>query len=550
MVDFTNYQYSESWGTGVQWAWPWGSPAAESPLGIDVNAGKESQKGAVVTSGMEFARKKIRIAVFAALAAGMSALFCAAQNPLPTLSPIIPDRLNEMIAGGKSAWTPEQTAAMERVRDAAMKDPYALNQLRYLSDNIGPRLSGSPQAAKAVEYVAARMRALGAEVSLEKAKVPHWVRGVETAEVVTWPGQAPGTTQKVVLTALGGSVATPAEGITAEVVVVDDWEQLHALPAGAVKGKILLFNHKFDKELASTGKGLEAYVGGVDYRGTGPAAGAALGALAVLVRSVGGADYRLPHTGLTEYGDGVEKIPAAAVAAEDADLLKDLASQGTVKLHLTLTPRTLPDAESYNVIADWKGSEHPEQVVVVSGHLDSWDLGTGAIDDGAGVVVSMQAIHLLHDLGIRPRRTVRFIAWMSEEEGSQGAAQYMIDHKDEAANHVGAIESDLGADHPTGIFYAGKPALGQWLQPVAQVLGAIGAETLVSAGGVGEDVEGLTEKGVPSFAPVQDSRFYFNYHHTAADTFDKVDPKHLNENAAVIAVLAFALADAAEAPPR
>jgi hypothetical protein len=436
------------------------------------------------------------------------------------------------------------------LRDAAVTDPYALNELRHLTDNIGPRLSGSPQAGQAVEYVAAEMRALGAEVTLEKAKVPHWVRGQETGDVVAWTGQTPGTMQKVVLTALGGSVATPAEGLTADVVVVDDWAQLSALPAGAVKGKILLFNHKFDKELAATGNGGMAYGGGVVYRGAGPIAGAAVGAVAVLVRSVGGADYRLPHTGLTEYSDKVTKIPAAAVTAEDADLLKNLTAQGPVKLHLTLTPQTLPDADSFNVIADWKGTEHPEQVVVVSGHLDSWDLGTGAIDDGAGVVVSMQAIHLLKELGIHPRRTVRFIAWMSEEEGSQGAAQYMVDHKADFANHMGAIESDLGADHPTGIYYAGKPALGQWLRPVAQVLDAIGAATLDASPETGEDIGGLTENGVPSFAPVQDSRFYFNYHHTAADTFDKVDPRHLGENAAVVTVLAYALADSAEPAAR
>ena len=460
------------------------------------------------------------------------------------------DRLNAMISGGKSAWTPEQIKTMERLRDTAVTDPYALNELRHLTDNIGPRLSGSPQAGQAVEYVAAEMRALGAEVTLEKAKVPHWVRGQETGDVVAWTGQTPGTTQKVVLTALGGSVATPAEGLTADVVVVDDWAQLSALPAGAVKGKILLFNHKFDKELAATGNGGMAYGGGVVYRGAGPIAGAAVGAVSVLVRSVGGADYRLPHTGLTEYSDKVTKIPAAAVTAEDADLLKNLTAQGPVKLHLTLTPQTLPDADSFNVIADWKGTEHPEQVVVVSGHLDSWDLGTGAIDDGAGVVVSMQAIHLLKELGIHPRRTVRFIAWMSEEEGSQGAAQYMVDHKADFANHMGAIESDLGADHPTGIYYAGKPALGQWLRPVAQVLDAIGAATLDASPETGEDIGGLTENGVPSFAPVQDSRFYFNYHHTAADTFDKVDPRHLGENAAVVTVLAYALADSAEPAAR
>ncbi len=422
--------------------------------------------------------------------------------------------------------------------------------MQHLTDNIGPRLSGSPQAQKAVEYVAEEMRTLGAEVTLEKASVPHWVRGLETAELTAWPGQAAGTTQKIVLTALGGSTATPPEGLTAEVVVVNNWSELHALPANSVKGKILVFNHPFDKELAATGHGLDAYGNGVVYRAAGPIAGAALGAVAVLVRSVGGADFRLPHTGQTEYAPGAPKIPAAAVTAEDAEMLKTLAGEGPVTMHLTLTPQTLPDAQSYNVIADWKGTEHPEQVVVVSGHLDSWDLGTGAIDDGAGVAVSMQAIHLMKELGIHPRRTVRVIAWMSEEEGSEGAAAYMKEHASEMGNHVGAIESDLGADHPTGIFYAGKPDLGRWLRPVAQVLDANGAGSLENAPETGEDISGMTEKGVPSFAPVQDSRFYFNYHHTAADTFDKIDEKHLNENAAIMAVLAYALADSAEAAAR
>ncbi len=513
----------------------------------------------MLISGMAFPSKSHGFIVIPVLALAIGISFCAAQNSLPkaaqsqpsgTSQPSILDRLNAMISGGKSAWTPDQIAVMERLRDAAIRDPYAFNELRHLTDNIGPRLSGSPQAQQAVQYVAAEMRALGAEVTLEKASVPHWVRGAETAELVSWAGQTPGTTQKVVLTALGGSVATAAEGLTAEVVVVDNWQQLHALAADAVKGKILLFNHVFDKQLAAQGGGLEAYIGGVAYRGAGPIAGGSAGAVAVLVRSVGGADFRLPHTGLTQYAPDVPKIPAAAVSAEDADLLKNLASQGPVKLHLTLTPKTLPDAESFNVIADWKGTEHPEQVVVVSGHLDSWDLGTGAIDDGAGVAISMQTIHLLHDLNIHPRRTVRFIAWMSEEEGSEGAAAYMVDHKADFANHTGAIESDLGADHPTGIYYSGKRDLGQWLRPVAQVLEPIGAETLVSAPETGEDIAGLTGHGVPSFAPVQDNRFYFNYHHTAADTFDKIDMRHLNENAAVMAVLAYALADSVDAAPR
>jgi carboxypeptidase Q len=511
---------------------------------------------------LKMTSKKVGRVVVVALGvlAGLTGSYSAgAQNAAPAgqgaagqtaAPPSMLDRIQAMLAGGKSAWTPEQLAVMERLRDASMKDTYALDELRHLSYNIGPRLSGSPQAAKAVEYVAGEMRALGAEVTLEKAKVPHWVRGEEKAELVSWPGQAEGTKQKVVLTALGGSVATPPEGITAEVVVVDDWNQLHALPPDAVKGKILVFNHKFDKELAATGNGLGAYGNGVVYRGAGPIAGGALGAAAVLVRSVGGADYRIPHTGQTAYAPGVAKVPAAAVTAEDADMLKALASEGPVTMHLTLTPETLPDVDSFNVIADWKGTEHPEDVVVVSGHLDSWDLGTGSIDDGAGLVVSMQVIQVLKQLGIHPKRTVRFIGWMSEEEGSQGASAYMAEHRDESAHCIGAIETDLGADHASGIYYAGKSALGGWLRPLAAVLEPIGAETLESSPETGEDIAGLTARGVPSFAPIQDSRFYFNYHHTPADTFDKVDPKHLDENAAVITVLAYALADSAEPAPR
>ncbi|MGA2249528.1 M20/M25/M40 family metallo-hydrolase [Terracidiphilus sp.] len=507
----------------------------------------------MLTSGMIFQLRTPALAVASVCAA--AALAClpaqAQQQPSSAAPTSMMDRLNASLGtGGKSAWTPEQFATMERLRDAAMKDPYAYNELHHLTDNIGPRLSGSPQAQQAVEYVAAEMRALGAEVTLEKAMVPHWVRGEETAQLVSWPGQTPGTTQKVVLTALGGSVATPADGITAEVVVVENFQQLQALPAGAVKGKILLFNHQFDKELAANGDGLTAYGNAVVYRGTGPIFAATAGAVAVLVRSVGGADFRIPHTGMTDYAPGTPKIPAAAVTAEDAELLKNLAGQGPIKLHLTLTPQTLPDTPSFNVIADWKGTEHPEQVVIVSGHLDSWDLGTGAIDDGAGVAVSMQAIHLLKELGIHPRRTVRFVAWMSEEEGSEGAAAYMAEHKGEFSNHIGAIESDLGADHPTGIYYAGKPALEAYLRPLSVILEPIGAEVLKDSQDTGEDINGFTENGVPSFAPIQDSRFYFNYHHTPADTFDKIDFVHLNQNATVMTVLAYALADSAEPAPR
>jgi carboxypeptidase Q len=468
---------------------------------------------------------------------------CAAQNTL-TFQQI----LERNISVGPGAWSSDELAAMARLRDAALDDPYALTELRHLTDNIGPRLAGSPQAQAAVEYVAAEMKALGAEVSLEKTMVPHWIRGEETAALTAWPGQTPGTTQKIVLTALGGSTATPAAGLTADVVVVNSFDEFKALPKDAVRGKILLFNEQFDKRLAAQGNGLAAYANAVLYRGMGPSAGASQGAVAVLVRSVGNADFRLPHTGALEYTEGAPKVPAAAVTAEDADLLANLAKQGSVRMHLTLTPQNLPKVESYNVIADWKGSEHPEQVVIVSGHLDSWDLGTGAIDDGAGIVTSMQVIHLMQKLGIHPKRTIRFIAWMDEEQGGEGAETYAQEHASELNNHIGALESDLGSDHPDGITYVGKPEMEEYLKPVAHVLDTIGASTVTRGDIVGEDVSFL--KGVPGFTPTQDTRFYFNYHHTAADTFDKVDPKLLNENAAVMSVVAYALASGTATAPR
>lgn len=468
---------------------------------------------------------------------------CSAQNTL-TFQQI----LERNISVGPGVWSPAELANMARLRDAALDDPYALTELRHLTDNIGPRLAGSPQAQAAVEYVSAEMKALGADVSLEKTMVPHWVRGEETAALTTWPGQTPGTTQKIVLTALGGSVATPATGLTADVVVVNNFDEFKALPKDAVRGKILLFNEHFDKHLAAQGNGLGAYANAVLYRALGPSAGASQGAVAVLVRSVGNADFRLPHTGALEYTDGTPKVPAAAVTAEDADLLANLAKQGPVQMHLTLTPQNLPKVPSYNVIADWKGSEHPEQVVIVSGHLDSWDLGTGAIDDGAGIVISMQTIHLMQKLGIHPKRTIRFIAWMDEEQGGEGAETYAQEHASDLANHVGALESDLGSDHPDGITYVGKPEMEEYLKPVAHVLDPIGASTVTRGDIVGEDVSFL--KGVPGFTPTQDTRFYFNYHHTAADTFDKIDPKLLNENAAVMTVVAYALASGTATAPR
>src|SRR5204862_184766 len=265
-----------------------------------------------------------------------------------------------------------------------------------------------------------------------------------------FPGQAPDTTQKMVLCALGGSVATSAEGIEAGVVVVKNFDELKSMPRERVAGTNVLCNYPFEKQMAAEGRGGEAYGEAVVYRADGPSAAARQGAVACLIRSVGSADYRLPHTGLTDYANDAPKIPAGAVAAEDADLIANLARQGPVKMKLVLTPQTLPDVESANVIADIKGSEHPEQVVIVSGHLDSWDLGTGAIDDGAGVADSMEAANMIRKLTLKPNRTIRVIAWMNEENGLRGSKQYAKDHEKDWPDHLPAMETDGGAEHPLG----------------------------------------------------------------------------------------------------
>jgi carboxypeptidase Q len=439
---------------------------------------------------------------------------------------------------------------LKQLQQAALKSDYAYRQIAHLANNIGPRLSGSAQAAKAVDYVANELKGIGCEVQLEKVMVPHWVRGEETAALVQFPGQAPNTTQKIVLCALGGSVSTPPYGIEADVIAVRNFDELKSLPRDKVAGKIVLFNYPFDKEMAAEGRAGEAYGEAVVYRSDGPSAAARQGAVACLIRSVGGADYRLPHTGETDYASDAPKIPAGAVTAEDADLISDLVRQGSVRMKLVLTPQTLPDVESANVIGDIKGSEHPEQIVIISGHLDSWDLGTGAIDDGAGVAVSMEAANLIQKLHLKPKRTIRVIAWMNEENGLAGSKQYAKDHQKEMSNHFAAVETDLGAGHPLGINIKGNSEVKRILAPVAAILQGSGAGILNLVEHCGADIGPLEKAGVPAFSPIQDSRFYFNYHHTAADTLDKIVPKELAENSAVVAVLAYALANMEQPLPR
>ena len=442
-------------------------------------------------------------------------------------------------------YSPELLSSLAKLRDAALSSDYAYRQVAHLTENIGPRLSGSPQAQQAVEYVAEEMRRLGLEVTLEKTMVPHWVRGEERAELTVFPGQAPHTSQKIILTALGNSSATPPEGITAEVVAVNSFDELAALGREKVAGKIVLYNAKFDQRMAAEGRALDAYEGVYAYRGEGAKKAAALGAVASIIRSLGDADFRLPHTGYSIAAG----IPAAATTSEDAQLIADLARQGRVTMHLVLTPQTLAETQSYNVLGDLKGTDHPEQIVIVSGHLDSWDLGTGAIDDAAGVGVAMQVANLCKQLGLHPKRTIRVIAWMDEENGTEGGKTYGANHKSDAANHIAAFESDLGAGHPLGMTGNFKTEATPALQPFAKILEPIGA-TLLQPGGSGSDVEPLSAFGVPCFGLIQDNRSYFHYHHTAADTLDKVNPHELAENAALIAVYAYGIADAPKSLPR
>lgn len=450
-------------------------------------------------------------------------------------------------AAKPKTYSPELMKSLTALRDAALTDDYAYKQVAYLSDNIGPRPTGWPQTDAAVHYVADELRKLGLEVHLEEVHVPRWVRGRESGELIEYPGQASGATQKIVLTALGGNTPTPEGGLSGEVVVASSFDDLQAMGRQKVAGKIVVFNVAFDVRKAMAGFWGEAYGEAVDYRSRGAKEAAALGAVACLVRSVGGADYRIPHTGHNMSAG----IPAGAVTAEDADLIAHLAGQGKVRMHLVLEAHTGEDTVSYNVIGDLKGSEHPEQVVVVSGHLDSWDLGTGAIDDAAGVAVAMETAQLVHDLHLHPKRTIRVIAWMDEENGGHGHDTYAKDYAGEFANHVAAIESDLGADHPLGFNARIRAEAAAWLAPVQQVLQPVGANLIrLTAYSPGSDIAPLVQAGVPGLGIIQDGRTYFNYHHTAADTLDKVNPQMLRENAAAMAVMGYALAEMEERLPR
>ncbi|MGO4377625.1 M20/M25/M40 family metallo-hydrolase [Pseudoduganella sp. RAF53_2] len=463
----------------------------------------------------------------------------------PLLTALATCLLGAGLIGNTYAASPNDAETLGKIRDAAMQDDWAYQRLEDLTDLVGPRLSGSAGAAAAVEQVAGVMRQMGAKVTLQPVKVPHWVRGEEKAELVDYKGRPANITQKVVLTALGGSGATPAAGMTANVVVVHDFDEMKAR-AAEIKGNIVLFDVAFDQGMADKGLAGPAYGRGTNYRTNGPRMAAELGAAAALVRSVGGADYRLPHTGFTALTDA-HRIPAAAVSAEDSMLMARLSKRGPIRIHLTLTPQMLPEADSFNVIADIPGTDKADEVVVVSGHLDSWDLATGANDDATGVTGAMGVLQTLHKLGLKPHRTIRMIAWMNEENGGRGGQAYHDANKATMAKQFAAIESDGGAGRTFGILAGVRPEYEKQFAPLRKALDPIGASVFMRRDVIGSgDLHSIETDGVPSFEPLVDTSAYFNYHHTAADTFDKVDPLNMKRHVAVLSTMAWYLANTDE----
>ncbi|HEY8182087.1 MAG TPA: M20/M25/M40 family metallo-hydrolase [Thermoanaerobaculia bacterium] len=402
----------------------------------------------------------------------------------------------------------------------------AFGLLTHLADNIGARPCGSKSAALAVQWTTERFRTWGIDVRNERVMVPHWVRGAESASIISH------NDQRLVLTAMGGSVATPPGGVTAEVIELRSFDELDA----RVDGKIVCFDNPMQ------GHSLEAYRRAVVFRSEGASRAAACGAMAALIRSVGSASLRTPHTGSVKYDEKTPKIPAAALSAEDAMLVHRLLARGDrVRIRLSLESAMLPRLESANVVAEIRGSDRPDEIVLIGAHLDSWDLGTGAVDNGSGVAMVMETMRIIHDLAMRPRRTIRCVLFMDEELEQSGSRAYFAAHGNET--HVAAIESDMGAAAPIGFTTTlsgdALTAMRKRIEPLA----AVGAAHLETREETGVDTAPLVASGVPGFGLSPDTRHYFDYHHSAADTLDKVDPKELALCCAAVAGLTWILAD-------
>jgi carboxypeptidase Q len=428
--------------------------------------------------------------------------------------------------------------ASERLIGAALASDHAYTRLSELCDGIGHRLSGSEALQRAVTWAANAMREDQLDrVRLQPVRVPVWVRGGERAEMVE-PGP-----QRLSILGLGRSIGTPPGGITAEVLVVHSFTALDSLSAESVRGRIVLYDVPYTN-----------YGETVRYRSQGANRAARRGAVAALVRSVGPVSLRTPHTGaMSNYVDSLPQIPAAAVTIEDAGMIRRLTERGQrVRVRLEMSAHSLPDTLSYNVIGEIRGRGRPNEIVVVGGHLDSWDVGQGAHDDGGGCVISMEALRLIQSLGLRPRRTIRCVLWTNEENGVRGGLAYADSARGEIDRHVAAIETDGGVERPVGFgvrvmrdtttdSLRTDRAIAR-MREIGRLLAGIGAQAVTPDGG-GADIDALMKKGVPGISHHTTMEHYFDWHHTQADMLDKVDPIELRKNVAAMAVMLYVLAD-------
>jgi carboxypeptidase Q len=431
------------------------------------------------------------------------------------------------VSGAQSSdWLDAYREPAARIVAEAAGGTRAWDRLAELTDTFGARLSGSENLERAIAWAVDTMRRDGLEnVRTEPVIVPRWVRGAESVEIVE-PVRSPLT-----MLGLGGSVGTPAEGVQAETLVVSSFAELDAHPADA-KGRIVVFNVPFT-----------TYGETVQYRANGPSRAAELGAVAMLLRSVGPVGLRTPHTGALRYASGARQIPAAAITAEDADRLQRMQRRGTKTIvRLKMEATFLPDVESANVVAEIRGREFPDEVVVIGGHFDSWDVGTGATDDGGGCIASWEALRILTALKLRPRRTLRVVLFTNEENGLRGGFAYRDRYKQELSRHVLMIESDGGVFRPTGFGFSGNDAARATIERIGSLLAGIDAHRIGPQGG-GADIGPSVEAGrIPAMSLNVDGN-YFLIHHTPADTIDRIRPDEIARATAAIAVMAYVVAD-------
>ena len=438
-------------------------------------------------------------------------------------------------AQNRPAWLDPHRDNADKLMKAAMADQFAWNRLAEITDTFGQRLSGSDNLARAITWAVDAMKRDGLDnVRTERVMVPKWVRGQESLEMIEPPLHV------LPMLGLGGSVATPPGGIEAEVIVVANGDDL-VKRSKDVRGKIVLFNVPYTN-----------YGETVAYRANGARIAAQHGAVASLVRAVGPIGLRTPHTGGMNYGEEpVTKIPTAAITAEDANRIQRLANRGVrVRLRLRMEAHFEPDVESFNVVGEIRGSERPDEIVLVGGHFDSWDPGTGASDDAVGCVVTWEAARLMKQLNIRPRRTVRVVLFTNEENGLRGGNGYRDAHATEAANHVFALESDSGVFAPARLGFSGPDAARTIVAEIATLLAPLGLPEIVSGGG-GADIGPIGLLGrVPMMAFQGDATRYFTIHHTPADTVDRIDPQDVSRAAAAIAAMVYVVADMPQALPK